>query len=306
MFKARNLLITLLVLSGCASELLLEEDGALAVIPHHTSESGQIVVEATVNGHGPFNFVIDTGASISALFEGARAEAAIEPIQGEGVHVLGMTGSGIFPVSRISQITVGSETWGDVRVALLVDESPVREQVDGILGVDFLSRYAVWYSPTERVLRFYPKQLVANRAYARWSSIELSRMRVGTGDASVYAFDMFVEGERITTIFDLGATFNLMNRRAARRLDIPLRSPGSAPEVRGITGPTPILAELLVWRLEIGHLYWRNQKFFIGEFPIFDVLDVGADPVAIVGTSFFEGRDFIIDFARERLLVRSR
>lgn len=306
MFRVRNLLIALLVLSGCASKLVLEEDGALAVIPHRPGASGQIVVEVRVNGHGPFNFVIDTGASISALFESVRAEAAIEPIQGGRVRVLGMTGFGVFPVAQIRQITLGSEAWDNARVALLPDEGSTTAQVHGILGVDFLSRYAVWYSPTERVLRFYPKELVANRAYAGWGSIELSHMRIGNGNVSVYAFDMFVKNERIPTIFDLGATVNLMNHHAARRLEIPLRSLRTAPEVHGITGPTPILAELQVWRLEIGHLYWRNQTFFIGEFPIFDVLDVGADPVAIAGTSFFEGRDFIIDFTRKRLLVRMR
>jgi predicted aspartyl protease len=306
MFRVHNLLITLLVLSGCASELVLEEDGALAVIPHRTGASGQIIAEATVNGHGPFKFVIDTGASISVIYEQARDEAGVEPVQGKRVHVLGMTGTGTFPVADIREISIGSETWEDAEVALLPDESPLTDRVDGILGVDFLSRYAIWLSPTERVLRLYPKELVANRAYVGWTSIKLSNLRVGNSDVTVFAFDIYIEGERIPTIFDLGATFNMMNRRAARHLKIPLRRPSGSAEVYGITGPATVQAELLVWRLEIDGLYWRNLTFFIGEFPIFDVLGARTSPLAIAGTSFFDNRDFIIDFARERLLVRRR
>ena len=67
-----------------------------------------------------------------------------------------------------------------------------------------------------------------------------------------------------------------------------------------------ILAEVLVWQLQIGNHYWRNRTFLVGEFPLFEVLDVRRNPFAIAGTSFFKRRDFIIDFARERLLVRTR
>jgi predicted aspartyl protease len=306
MFRMLNLLIALLVLSGCASELVLEEDGALAVIPHRTAGSGHIVVDVTVNGQGPFTFAVDTGASISVIFEEARAEAAIEPVHGKQVTVLGMTGTGTYPVADIARISVGSENWNDARVALLPDTGLMDKRVDGILGLDFLSRYAVWYSQKDRLLRLYPKELVANRTYDGWSAIKLFEMRVPDTDVPVYAFDIFVSGERIPTIFDLGASFNVMNRQAARRLDVRTRSPKNQTDVFGVVGQIPILAEVRVWQLRIENRYWRNRIFLVGEFPVFEVLDVRRNPVAIAGTSFFKQRDFIIDFSRKRLLVRLR
>lgn len=306
MLRVLCLPIALLVLTGCASELVMEEDGALAVVPHRTGASGQIVVEAMVNGHGPFTFAVDTGASISVIYERARAEAAIEPVSGAQVNVLGMTGTGFFPVAEVERISVGTENWDNVRVALLPDAGPVELQVDGILGLDFLSRYAIWFSQKERVLRFYPRELVADRAYDGWSAIKLNEMRVGDGDVSVYAFDIFVNGERIPTIFDLGASFNVMNQWAARRLDVSVRTPVNRVDVQGVMGQIPVLAEVLVWQLRIENNYWRNRTFLVGEFPLFEVLDVRRNPFAIAGTSFFKQRDFIIDFARERLLVKTR
>ena len=51
-------LAAVFVLWGCAS--VLDEDGALAIAPYDIKENGRIVVEARVNGQGPFAFALDT------------------------------------------------------------------------------------------------------------------------------------------------------------------------------------------------------------------------------------------------------
>jgi hypothetical protein len=299
-------ILACLALSGCASELILETEDALAVIPRQFSGSGHIVVETRVNGQGPFRFAIDTGASISVVYEHARAELGIEPFQNIQVLVLGMTGSGVFQLGQVDEIRVGNEPWNNARVALLPLPSPSAMRIDGILGIDFLSRYAVLYSQKEGVLRLYPKEFVADDAYQGWSRIPLRKLRVGDGNASVLVFDMHIDAERIPTVFDLGATVNIMNWRAARALDILVRRPQRKPEVYGVSGSTEILAELRVWRLRIDNSTWWSKIFLVGEFPLFEALGIDDQPAAIAGTELFGQRDFIIDFARERLLVRTR
>jgi len=306
MIRLVKLGLACLALSGCASELILDEDDALAVIPRQFSGSGHIVVETRLNGVGPFRFAIDTGASISVVYEHARAELGIEPIRNIQVNVLGMTGSGVFKLGQVDEIRIGEEPWTNARVALLPDTSPSASRIDGILGIDFLSRYAVLYSQQERVLRLYPKNLVAEADYQGWSRIPLRELRVGGGNVAVLVFDMQIDAERIPTVFDLGATVNVMNWRAARALDILVRRPQRKPEVYGVSGSTEILAELRVWSLRIDNSTWRNKVFLIGEFPLFGALGIDGQPAAVAGTDFFGQRDFIIDFARERLLVRSK
>jgi predicted aspartyl protease len=300
------LILASLAASGCANELIIDTDGALAVIPRQISESGHIVVETRLNGRGPFRFVIDTGASISVVYEDARRKLGLEPVPNIQVHVLGMTGSGLFPIGRVAEIGVGSERWEDVRVALLPDTVPGGSRIDGILGVDFLSQYAVLYSQRERVLRLYPRELVAGNGYRGWQRIALRDLWVGDGNVAVFVFDMYINAEHIPTVFDLGATVNVMNRRAARALDIMVRRPRTRPEVHGVSGSTDVLAELRVWRLKINDSLWRNKIFLVGEFPVFDTLGLNRRPAAIAGTDVFGRRDFIIDFARRRLLVKTR
>ena len=306
MTRLVKLILACLALSGCAGELILDADDALAVIPRQYSGTGHIVVETRLNGRGPFRFAIDTGASISVVYEHARAEVGIEPVQDIQVHVLGMTGSGVFRLGQVAEIRVGNEAWTDAKVALLPSTTPTASRIDGILGIDFLSRYAVLYSQQERVLRLYPKESVADDSYQGWNRIPLRELRVGEGNVVVLVFDMYIDAERIPTVFDLGATVNVMNRRAARALDIMVRKPRSKPEVFGVSGSMEVLAELRVWKLRIDNSTWWSKVFLVGEFPLFEALGIDRQPAAITGTDLFGRRDFIIDFARERLLVKSR
>jgi predicted aspartyl protease len=300
------LILACLLITGCAAELILDKEGALAVIPRQVSETGHIVVETRLNGRGPFRFVIDTGASISVVYESARESAGIEVIPNLQVRVLGMTGSGLFPLGQVDEIRVGDEPWRDARVALMPRPAISAERIDGILGVDFLSRYAVLSSQQERVLRLYPRELVADDVYLGWERIVLRELRVGDGNVAVFVFDMYIDGEHIPTVFDLGATVNVMNRRAARALDIFVRRPRNISEIHGVSGSMEVLAVLQVWRLWINKSLWRNRTFMVGEFPVFEALGLSRQPAAIAGTDLFGRRDFIIDFARQRLLVKSR
>lgn len=306
MARIRAILATLALLSGCAGELLLEPDGALAIVPRQFGDSGHIVVEVMLNGHGPYNFALDTGASITTVFDKARTEASINAIPGSNVFIFGMTGSGTFPVATISQVSLGREEWLDARVALLPGDGPSMVSIDGILGVDFLSQYAVHYSQQDRAVRLYPRELVAERSYRGWHSISLFDLDVGAGDIKMLGFNLYINAERIPALFDLGATVNVMNDSAARSLHVPVRRLRKSEEVRGVTGQTEALVELIVRRLRIGDIYWGNRRFLVGEFPVFDVLGTDRQPLAITGTNLFRDRDFIVDFESKRLLVKAR
>ena len=134
----------------------------------------------------------------------------------------------------------------------------------------------------------------------------MRELRVGDGNVAVFVLDMYIDAEHIPAVFDLGATVNLMNRRGARALDILVRRPRSLPEVYGVSGATEVLAELRVWRLQINNTMWRNRTFLVGEYPVFETLGLDRRPAAIAGTDLFGRRDFIIDFARQRLFVKSK
>ena len=298
-----GLLVALFLAAGCADQLVLDDDGALLVIPHEVGSQGHIIVKTMINDHGPYRFALDTGASISVVFDKTREEAGLELLAGEQVLVHGMIGSGHFPLTTVTELKVGKESWRNARLASLPGNSSVPTEIDGILGVDFLSRYAVGVSAEERVVRLYPPELVSNRSYSGWHSIPMRKLQVGDGTAFAYSINLEINKIPIPAILDLGAGFNLMNWRAAGAIRVKPKGAMSRKVIYGAVEDARIVAELDVEKLRVASLHWRHRTFFISKFSIFEVLELENKPAAIVGPAFFKDRDFVIDFVRNRLLI---
>ena len=296
-------LVLALLMSGCATELVLEKDGALAVIPREGGTSTHLLVDATVNGKGPFRLALDTAASISVLTDSVADAAGVEEIPGTRVILQGMTGSGNYPVGRAERISVGDLDWSPPMLALLPDSLPIGRRMDGILGTDFLGQYAVAYFADDRVVRLYSKDVVEGRVFRGWVSIPLYEMHVAQSDATLLVFNIIISGERVPTILDLGADASVMNHRAARKIGVHVRRRPSG-SMTGVTGPTIFATKLIFWEVMAGDYVWRRRNFLVADFPVFEVLNLQARPAAIAGIDLFRDHDIVIDLAGERLLVR--
>jgi predicted aspartyl protease len=290
------------VLWGCAS--VLDEDGALAIAPYDIKENGRIVVEARVNGQGPFAFALDTGASISVVFDELRNKIALEAVPGKAVMIQGVVASGEFPLLSISRLTIGREVWADPRIASLPGETVASIGIDGILGVDFLRRYAVGFSTRDRVIRLYPPDLVGRRTYRGWASVPLEPEYIGDSGAALYFFDIEVGGHSIPAVFDLGSGLNMINWAAARSIGLDPVDFRDDDLLCGAIESSPVVARVRVDEVTTGRVRWRDEEFTIAELEIFTTLKHCATPCAILGAGLFTQRDFIIDFTRSRLLVK--
>jgi len=297
------LLAAIAAASGCAG--VFEEDGASAVVPYRIGDKGQIIVEANINDQGPFDFALDTGASISVIFDETCDKCQLERRDSRRVLIQGMVGSGEFPTTKIDRLNIGGITWVGARTAVMPGDTISGAEIDGILGVDILGNYAIGYSVKERVIRFYPPELVSERSYKGWSSIPLRELKTGVGDTTLHTIDLEISGNEIMALFDLGAGPNMMNWRALRFIGVPLRKQRRENKVSGAVESTSIDAELHVDVVKTANLYWRNKTFLVADIHILDVLQLDHRPIAIVGVGLFNQRDFVIDYARGRLLVRT-
>jgi predicted aspartyl protease len=283
---------------------VLDLDGALAIAPYHIEGSGRIVVEAHVNGQGPYDFALDTGSSISAVFDELRDELALEPVPGIKVIVHGAIASGQFPLVDIDRLAVGREIWADPRIVSLPGETAAGATIDGLLGVDFLRRYAVGFSTRDRVVRLFPPDLVAGRTYKGWASVPLEAEAIGESGAALYFIDIEIDGRKIPALFDLGAGFNMINWPGARRLGLARPRRRDEDLLSGALEESPVVARLGASEVTTAGIRWRNEVFSIADLEIFETLMLSDSPAAILGAGLFTQRDFIIDFVRSRLLVK--
>jgi predicted aspartyl protease len=283
---------------------VLNEDGALAIAPYDINENGRIVVEAQVNGQGPFAFALDTGASISVVFDELREKLAIEPVPGKAVTIHGVVTSGKYPLLSISRLAIGREVWADPRIVSLPGETAANTGIDGILGVDFLRRYAVGFSTRDRVIRLYQPDRVDRRIYRGWTSVPLEPEYVGDTGAALYFFEIEVGGHKIPAVFDLGSGLNMINWAAANSLGLDTVDSRNDDLLSGAIESAPVVARLRIDEMTTGRVRWRDEEFTIADLEIFTTLMRCVTPCAILGAGLFTQRDFIIDFARSRLLVK--
>jgi predicted aspartyl protease len=303
MNRINSVLILCVLVCGCAGPHILDDDNALVVAPLEIGSEGHIIVQVILNDRGPFRFALDTGASISVIFDTAREKAGIGLTEGKRVVIQGMIRSGTFPTSTIDVLRLGSESLTDIRVASLPSGSLVSKEIDGILGVDFLSRYAVGVSVRDQVVRLYSPSLVSQRSYRGWSSIPMREIKIGEADATAYTINLQINNIEFPALLDLGAGSNLMNWRTARALGVRPSRIAEETEISGAMETASVVTKLEVHQLRIADNYWRNKTFLISEFPIFEVLDLEDQLVAIIGPALFNERDFVLDFERKRMLL---
>ena len=295
-------LATALLLSGCAS--VLDEDGALAIARYGIEQDGRIVIDARVNGQGPFSFALDTGASISVVFDKLSDELALEPVPGKTLMIHGILASGEFPLMDVARLEVGREVWINPRIASLPSYAVAGTGIDGVLGLNFLRRYAVGFSTRERVVRLYPPELVSRRSYKGWTAIPLKPQYIGTSGAAIYVFEITVNEQQIPAMFDLGSGVNVLNWAAASSLGLEPITSKEDTVLSGVIERAPIVAELRIEKVITERASWRNEQFMVADLEIFETLMRGGTPFALLGAELFNQRDFIIDFTRSRLLVK--
>jgi predicted aspartyl protease len=123
---------------GC---LVLLTVFALGSVPLTIDERGAVIVEARINGAGPFKFIVDTGASRSIVADDL-ATALGAPVVARS-EIVGSAGSDMRFVVRLGSVTLDSARV-DALLAVVVPAarlSPLGRGVRGLLGQDFLSAF---------------------------------------------------------------------------------------------------------------------------------------------------------------------
>jgi hypothetical protein len=133
----------------------------------------------------------------------------------------------------------------------------------------------------------------------------LELLTIGDTQTALYFFEIEVGDLRIPAVFDLGAGFNMMNWAAASSLGLDPVDFRDDKQVSGAIESTPAVARIRAKEVTTGDIRWRNEEFLVAELEIFTTLMRASTPCAILGAGLFTQRDFIIDFTRNRLLVKT-
>lgn len=261
-------------------------------------EADRMTVEVFINGQGPFQFVVDTGADRSAVSMPLAAKLGLEP--GRDVLLHGVGGSALTPTAKVHKMVAGDSQIRDAELPVLPAE---RLGVDGLLGVDMLERRNV-------IMDFHRKRLEVRRSTT-------NQGMPGVREVSVLADARFgrlaianarVAGVRCLAFVDSGSGASMGNMALANAIRLRMRrkpDPSLAIRMIGAAGEETIGEMRIVRSIELGSLRMTNLPLVMADLHIFDVWDLNSRPAVLLGVDVLKMFARVeLDFGADRVKFR--
>jgi len=181
-----------------------------------------IFADVKINGKGPYNFVVDTGASQTALSEKLAQDLGLKAITSTVLHGVGGSGKANSNIYRIGQLQIGDVSVGDLPVGTFAD--PVISQLaDGIIGTAMLADFIVTINYPDGRMELTHKPVTATDAIPIWC---VSNMLLLPADANWKPGNFIVDTGAITSVLSLSM---------ANAMGINEKTPGALVDL-GIAG----------------------------------------------------------------------
>ena len=273
-------------------------DEPLFAAPTRLDRVGRILAPVTVNGRGPWRFLVDTGANRSALSPGLVATLGLEATPGAEVRLSGVTGSAIVPTVRVARLEAGAVRLENRDLPIVA--VPMLAQAEGILGVDGFAgkrleidfvrdSVAIVRSQRSRPL---PGHLVVP-ARQRFGGLLIVDARIGTIP--------------VRAVVDTGAARSLGNRALQRRLRLRPRAGMPADEtlVYGATDAMQSADFAEAPPITFGPAELSRVDVTFGDLHVFRVWNLESTPALLVGMDVLGTVSrLVIDYRRSELQVR--
>jgi hypothetical protein len=254
-------------------------------------DSGRPGIMLTVNGEGPFLFMIDTATSNTVLTKALASRLHVPKLPGAEFDVVTASGAVRSHFYHVDEMTMAGVTVEGVRV--VVFDLPVQFGIMGALGADFLSNFTVDLDLPRHAVTLYPQG-------AEFPDAGLTRLR---GTLNAHGF--IILPARVSNIFaaaafDSGAELTVANSRLAAYA----RSVGMMTVERATEHKVTDAAHLKRYaashdfeRITLGPTTWLGPSVMISDMRVFDQIGIGNQPAIFIGMDLMEGRRVVIDYA---------
>jgi predicted aspartyl protease len=258
---------------------------------------GRVMAPVYVNDVGPFAFLVDTGASSSAVGPRVAARLKLAPAPQRTKLLRGITGSERVPTVAIESLTAGQIVL-DARDLPMV-EPRVFADADGIFGIDAFSRGCLFVNFAEK--RVSILQTRCPRVSDQWEVMH-AEMRFG-GLAVVPAR---IGKVKVHAIIDTGAERSLGNRALLRAAGLEKKAadPDTATVVTAATSQLVPGNILKTPTFRMGSVAITNMRIVFGEFEVFQMWEVGEEPAIVLGMDVLGTTSgMMLDFTRKELSI---
>jgi hypothetical protein len=254
-----------------------------------------------VNNHGPYRFLVDTGALRSVLATEIAARLALPlcpPVLLQGIILARKT-----PEANVERLAAGSVMCKDLRLPILPS---AMLQADGYLGLDVLDGHRVIFDFTSNTLRIEESEGFFSTFWARDKRIRIH----AEGDSGrLRSTDCYADGCRTTAFIDSGAEVSVCNSSlyaALQRHKAP-PAPLATVQLSGITGGSILGRVILIDTVELPGLTLTSAPIVIADLPVFALWGLSDTPAILIGMNCLRAFSSVtIDYGRKTLLFQVR
>jgi predicted aspartyl protease len=257
-----------------------------------------MLVPVCVDGRGPYQFILDTGASHCLLSQELSGTLGIQPEVEK--QAMGAGGPVKIMFAHVSSMTVGSARRENVKVAITNEvqriASAIQSKVDGVLGFEFLKDFILVIEYRECAFGLsLPSERVDRNSTRSGTSISF---KLASTSKPLILVPAVVDGQGpFQFALDTGASRTMLSIELARKLAI--QTADDRP-VTGGGGQIKILAGK-VSSLVVGGAAVRDHAIGAGEFLNMLSKAVGTELDGILGYNFLNGFKVTINYPHSRL-----
>jgi predicted aspartyl protease len=259
----------------------LDPDAPSAAGTTTKDTAGRAVALISINGQGPFRFVIDTGANRSVLSQALATRLGLAPSGQDVVHSI----DGAEPATLVN---VESLSFGALRLSrgdTPVLDGPMLGGEHGLLGVDGMAGRLLHIDFTKHCVEIY--ESAAQMPTQGWLSAP-AVMRFG----SLLMVPGEIMGVHVNVLIDTGSDISLANREISRRAARSCRPNDRVSQRSRIHIRAPIVLEERVWTpsLRLGRTVVGGVNAYIGNFHVFDFWGLQDEPTVLIGMDVLAAR----------------
>jgi hypothetical protein len=260
-----------------AAQLAAIDDSVFALPTTH-DHIGRVIVPVTINGRGPYRFIVDTGASRSTISPDLVRALGLTAEPEALINLDGITGEARVSYVSVDRLQAGDLTLEDARLPVV--EAMVMAGADGILGAAGMSQ--------KSLLIDFRRNRVAIASHvdgsARAQAIRIHGARVADG---LIVLNTLVGGVRTDAVIDTGSERTLGNMALRNAMKAHKRtSQGFVAQLTSVYGATQEVERGEIQAaptISLESLRITDVAIIYGDFHIFKVWDMQERPAMILG-----------------------
>lgn len=260
----------------------------------------RVATFVSINGQGPFSFVVDTGSASTAISDTVARQLALPPREPLLVH--GIATATVTPSVGVARLNLQGVAVRNLHCPVLS-----REQLsaDGLIGLDVLGRFRLGFDTERRTASLTRERMRIVNGGVENTGSRLSRdgLRSARGRlGQLIITDLRISGQPVAAFIDSGAQYSIGNH--ALKVAIQARRPDSLSASRsvpvfGVTGQS-IQADLArVADLRLGSYRLGATTLLFADLHCFEALELSQRPALLIGADLLgRFKRIAIDFAQ--------